>query len=342
MAISRLCFGECGDRTRLTDRLAFFLVVMCAGACAGPCRGHGRSGMNDGMGDNFVCHTVRVVSYPGVMVAGFVLFVFLEQAGVPLTLSSYLPVAAAAGLITLHEIVLPHRDDWKPARAEIANDATFLVAVQILLPYILSLAAVLWLADAARATGWAVTTLWPNDLPMLAQALLMLVGADFLRYWMHRAFHRFAPLWRLHAVHHSPHRLYWLNVGRFHPIEKAIQYLADALPFIVLGVSEPVLAVYFVFFAINGFFQHSNCSVRLGPLNYIVSGPELHRWHHSELAEEADTNFGNNLIVWDVLFGTRFLPAGREVGPLGLQNRAYPLSFLAQMKSPFVNSPKAD
>ncbi len=294
------------------------------------------------MGDTIVSQTVRVVSYPGVMIVGFVLFVLLERTVLPLTPSVYVAVAVAAGLITLHEIMLPHRDDWKPGRGEIANDATFLVAVQIALPYVLSLAAVLWLADAAKADGGAITALWPHDLPVVVQALLMLLAADFVRYWMHRAFHRFAPLWRLHAVHHSPHRLYWLNVGRFHPAEKAIQYLADALPFILLGVSAPVLAVYFVFFAINGFFQHSNCSVRLGPLNYIVSGPQLHRWHHSQITAESDTNFGNNLIIWDLIFGTRFLPAGREVGPLGLHNRAYPLGFLAQLSSPFVADPGAD
>ncbi|NNE85077.1 MAG: sterol desaturase family protein [Alphaproteobacteria bacterium] len=293
------------------------------------------------MGDTFVSQAVRVVSYPGIMVGGLVLLVLLERAGVPLTLSSYLPVAAAAGLITLHEIALPHRAAWKPGRTEIANDATFLVAVQILVPFLLSLIAALWLANRAQSSGWTLTTLWPRDLPVVIQALLMLLGADFLRYWMHRAFHRFTPLWRLHAVHHSPHRLYWLNVGRFHPLEKAIQFLADALPFILLGVSEPVLAVYFVFFAINGFFQHSNCSVRLGPLNYVVSGPELHRWHHSQLPTESDTNFGNNLIVWDLIFGTRFLPADRKVETLGLQNRGYPQQFLAQMKSPFSVDPGA-
>ena len=101
-------------------------------------------------------------------------------------------------------------------------------------------------------------------------------------------------------------------------------------------MSIEVLAAYFVFYAVNGFFQHSNCDVRLGPLNYIVSGPELHRWHHSEFAEESDTNFGNNLIIWDLLFGSRFLPANREVGRLGLVNRDYPSGFLAQMKSPFL------
>ena len=307
-----------------------------------PCGDHGRSGMNKMMGDNFVSRSVRMTSYPGVLALGFVLLVLLEQAGLSLTLSSYVSVAVAAGLVTLHEIMLPHRVEWQPNSAEIANDAAFLVAVQMALPYVLSLAAVLWLAGAAQTKGWAISAIWPSDLPVFVQAVLMLLAADFLRYWMHRAFHRFAPLWRLHAVHHSPHRLYWLNVGRFHPIEKAIQYVADALPFVVLGVAEPVLAIYFVFFAINGFFQHSNCSVRLGPLNYIVAGPELHRWHHSQQTAESDTNFGNNLIVWDLLFGTRFLPADREVGPLGLQNGAYPMSFWAQLASPFANNPGAD
>ena len=121
-------------------------------------------------------------------------------------------------------------------------------------------------------------TCLPERLHPVSQRFLehWLSGAmstpDFLRWLTHLLMHKVPVFWVFHAVHHSPHRLYWLNVGRFHPVEKAIQYVADALPFIVLGVAEPVLAVYFVFFAINGFFQHSNCSVRLGPLNYIVSG----------------------------------------------------------------------
>ena len=112
----------------------------------------------------------------------------------------------------------------------------------------------------------------------------MLLIADFGRYWLHRAFHKFGLMWRFHAVHHSPRRLYWLNVGRFHPIEKAVQYVFDALPFTLVGVSGDVLAGYFTFYAVNGFYQHSNCLVWLGRLNYVISGPELHRWHHSMLA----------------------------------------------------------
>lgn len=150
--------------------------------------------------------------------------------------------------------------------------------------------------------------------------------------------HRWGFLWRFHSVHHSPHKLYWINVGRFHPIEETLQFLLDALPFILVGVSEEVLSLYFVFYSINGFFQHCNIELKLGYLNYIISGPELHRWHHSMVLKESNKNYGNNLIVWDLLFGTWYLPEAKEVSELGLQNRNYPLDFLNQLKSPFNQS----
>lgn len=279
---------------------------------------------------------LQVLSYPGVMVLGFSLYAGLRTTGLPLMGCTYLVVAVSAGLITLHEFTLPYRREWRPIRSEVASDAAFMVAVQIMLPYFLSLFVVLTISDATQSRGWTIADIWPHDLPIAIQVGLMLLASDFPRYWIHRAFHGFAPMWRFHAVHHSPQRLYWLNVGRFHPIDKAVQYAVDSLPFILLGVSESVLALYFIFYAINGFFQHSNCAVRLGPLNYLISGPELHRWHHSKLPSQSDTNFGNNLIVWDLLFGTRFLPRDESVGPLGLQNRNYPMGFLSQLASPFV------
>ncbi len=278
-----------------------------------------------------------LASYPATMALGFVLYAVLIAAGWSVILASYISLLMGAALITLHEIKLPYREEWKPNVEEISADTLFMITVQVALPYLISISVVILLSDMLRSNGVAMENFWPNDLPVAVQAGLMLLAADFPRYWLHRAFHKFTPMWRFHAVHHSPHRLYWLNVGRFHPIEKAIQYAVDALPFALLGVSSEVLAAYFVFYGINGFFQHSNCRVHLGPLNYIVSGPELHRWHHSELASESDTNFGNNLIIWDVLFGTRFLPKDREVGSLGLLNRKYPMGFLAQMKTPFIS-----
>ncbi len=137
-------------------------------------------------------------------------------------------------------------------------------------------------------------------------------------------------------MHHAPHKLYWLNVGRFHPIDKGLQFLFDVLPFILLGVGEEVLGLYLVCYALNGFFQHSNIEVRLGVLNYVISGPESHRWHHSRFKEESNHNYGNNLIIWDWLFGTWYLPEDKHVDELGLVNRRYPTSFLKQMMTPFI------
>ncbi len=250
--------------------------------------------------------------------------------------AAYLPVMLGAVAVNLLERKFPHQPQWQPDRYDWGNDLIFMLLVQVLLPRFLSFFIAVTLLAALQQYGMVFEGFWPHQWPIAAQAMLMLLAADLLRYWLHRAAHEWPPLWRLHAVHHSPKKLYWLNVGRFHPLDKSLQYLLDALPFILLGVSEQVLALYFVFYAINGFFQHCNIELRLGILNYLISGPELHRWHHSKIIAESNNNYGNNLIIWDIIFGTRFLPDGRQVEALGLINRSYPASFWTQMKTPFI------
>ena len=287
-------------------------------------------------GSSQVARAVELGSYPTIVLTTFAGFWALTASGVHVTPASYGAGVLAAALVTVHEIKWPHRQQWRPQGREIRADMAFMVVVQMTLPYLLSIGVTIGIADRLKAEGFTVDGLWPHQLPVVVQSILMLLLADLARYWLHRAFHRFGLMWRYHAVHHSPHRLYWLNVARFHPFEKAVQFSFDALPFVLVGVSSEVLAAYFVFYAVNGFFQHSNCAVRLGFLNYVISGPELHRWHHSEFPEESNTNFGNNLIVWDWIFGTRFLPVERQVGNLGLINREYPSGFWQQMGTPFV------
>ena len=41
------------------------------------------------------------------------------------------------------------------------------------------------------------------------------------------------------------------------------------------------------------------------------------------------------MIVWDLLFGTWFLPKDREVAELGLKEADYPRSFLRLLAAPF-------
>lgn len=281
----------------------------------------------------------RPIAYPVVMAATTALFFWLRRHDAPAQFAAYLPVILGASAILLLELATPYRRAWLPGRRVIAQDALYLLVVQVALPAALTLAVVA--AAAGLFEGSIAAGLWPRHWPVAAQAALMIVAADFLRYWLHRAAHRWNALWRLHAVHHAPEALYFLNVGRFHPLEKSIQFLFDAAPFILIGVRPEVISAYYVFYSVNGFFQHSNADVRLGPLNWLIAGPELHRWHHSRIVRESNSNYGNNLIVWDALLGTRFLPP-RQVGELGLRNRAYPKDFVGQTLAPITVDPNRE
>ena len=275
---------------------------------------------------------VEVASYPFLMILGCGLYFFLVWAEVNAVISAGISVSISLGLITLHEMWLPYRPEWKPTFVDVRGDITFMFTVKILLPLVL-LASV---STAIRDSSLVFSNPWPHDLPIAVQVVMMLLAVEFLHYWYHRASHELIFIWRFHAVHHSPHRLYSLRAVRFHPFDETMKHIIDVLPFAVMAVAPEVMYGHFIVVAITGFFQHSNCRVRLGPLNYVVNGPELHRWHHSEFVEESDHNYGNALIIWDVIFKTRFLRKGRDVGPIGLVNRNYPMGYLRQMVTPFI------
>ena len=284
--------------------------------------------------------TIAWACYPAIMVLVLVLHTVLTSNNLSITIATLVPVLLGAVFISLLEHYFPNRKAWRANSYHILNDVVFMLVVQNLLPKLLGFLLTISLLEFIQSNSLSITEnwrhYWPHDWPIFSQVIAMMVIAEFFRYWIHRLAHNWTPLWQLHAVHHSPHNLYWINVGRFHPLEKSLQYVFDALPFILLGVSPAVLAMYFVFYAVNGFFQHCNIVMRLGLLNYLISGPELHRWHHSVKIEESNNNYGNNLIVWDLIFGTWYLPKSRQVDKLGLVNRNYPSSFLAQMKAPFI------
>ena len=264
--------------------------------------------------------------------AALSIFLLLQQFWDIRLAATAVAVLAAAWICYL-EWLNPYRASWQPDRSQVKTDLVYMALVQNLLPLSLGYLAAVYIGAGAKA--FSLQPLWPQQWPLWTQVTLMLLGSEFFRYWLHRVSHHWAPLWALHAVHHSSRKLNWINVGRFHPVEKSLQFLLDTLPFLVLGVSQEVISAYFVLYATNGFFQHANINLRLGWLNWIVSGPELHRWHHSRRPGESDSNFGNNLIVWDWVFATRYLPANRVVDELGLINRNYPGAFTGQMIAPF-------
>lgn len=276
-----------------------------------------------------------IVVYPITLMVGVGLFFYLKALSFDILIATYAPVAFGAASITFFELFIPHQKKWIPGKSDVWNDTLFLVTVQMILPKVLTFLVAIGLLRLMGHYGLQAESLWPHHWNIGLQTILMVLIADFFRYWLHKFSHENATLWKLHAVHHSPKKLYWLNVGRFHPIEKALQFLFDAMPFILVGISEEVLALYFIFYGINGFFQHCNIELRMGVLNYVISGPQLHRWHHSRKIQESNTNYGNNIIIWDLVFGTYFFPKDRLVNELGLVNTSYPLDYSSQLATPF-------
>jgi sterol desaturase/sphingolipid hydroxylase (fatty acid hydroxylase superfamily) len=68
----------------------------------------------------------------------------------------------------------------------------------------------------------------------------------------------------------------------------------------------------------------------------VFVSPAYHHWHHSCEPEAVDTNFAGALVVWDWLFGTMSLPAGRRPGAYGVAGGGVPGGFLGLLAYPFV------
>jgi sterol desaturase/sphingolipid hydroxylase (fatty acid hydroxylase superfamily) len=281
-----------------------------------------------------VRRTAAWLVYPLAMASAYGLFAALRAAGMSLAVSTYLPILMTAALVTALERVMPYRRDWQPPVSDVATDMGFMITVQLAWPPLVSLLFMLAIVEPARALGLPIQSWWPHTLPIWAQAVLMVLTVDLFRYWLHRFAHENDTLWRLHSVHHSVEQLYWLNTARFHPVEKALQMLLDSTPFLLMGVDPQVLSLYYLSYATNGFFQHCNIDLRYGVLNYVVGSAETHRWHHSRVPREANANYGNTVIIWDLLFGTWFLPRDRQVADLGLSQRL-PSSFWRLLAAPF-------
>jgi ornithine lipid hydroxylase len=271
--------------------------------------------------------------YPITLALAISGFAVLLDMGAPVAAAAYLPVVLVGVTILVLERFYPERLLWRPRAADVRADAAFLVLIQVALPRLLALLAVLliskWTHDAESSS------LWPNTWPLAVQIVLMVLIVDFFRYWLHRACHHFPRLWRLHEVHHSPELLYVLNVGRFHPLEKMLHFTVDSVPFLLMGVAPEVLGGYFLLYSVNGFFQHSNLKLRYGVLNYIVGSAETHRWHHARDPKTASCNFSNTTIFWDLIFGTWYLPPHKVVEDIGVIDKDYPRGFLQQMRAPF-------
>ena len=172
------------------------------------------------------------------------------------------------------------------------------------------------------------------ELPLWAQAITFVVVSDFLLYWNHRAFHGPA-LWKYHAVHHSSEELDWISAARFHPINLFLGSVAVDVALLLAGISPNVMLWVGPFTTATSALVHANLNWTFGPFKYVLASPVFHRWHHTAPDRGGSKNFAGTLPIWDLLFGTWYMPANELPDAYGVDEEAFPQSFGAQMLYPF-------
>lgn len=181
-------------------------------------------------------------------------------------------------------------------------------------------------------------------LPLWAKLLLGLIVSDFGSYWGHRWSHSNPVLWRFHAVHHDPTSVDWLVNSRAHPIDMVFTRLCGLAPLYALGLADPgidrtamVPILVTLFGTVWTFFIHANVRWRFGPLEWLISTPAFHHWHHTN-DEYRDHNFAAMLPLIDRAFGTAHLP--KHWPPCyGIDEPVAP-TMRDQLLTPFGPTPK--
>ncbi|MBI1339898.1 hypothetical protein GC169_06770 [bacterium] len=157
-------------------------------------------------------------------------------------------------------------------------------------------------------------------------ALMMAMANDFATYVTHRLTHENKALWPFHRVHHSAEVLTPLTLYRKHPVYSFISSLIQPLiagP--VIGVIAVVFdqhgvwtimgvnAVYMMFNFVGANLRHSHIWIEFGPvLSRVFISPAMHQIHHSIDPKHYDRNYGEVFALWDWMFGTIYIPNGRE------------------------------
>jgi sterol desaturase/sphingolipid hydroxylase (fatty acid hydroxylase superfamily) len=287
---------------------------------------------------------LRYGLYPAL--AGFTLaYVAFELCGPPGRLGSHYGyyLALLVGAMVVIEWLHPMRPEWRMTRA------TFLRRD---LPYLAI--GTLTIGAAGATATWALREMGITrpelhaSLPLVPSVMLILVLPEFIWYWVHRLSHEARGafgrwLWSVHVPHHLPQQLYVMMHVVAHPLNTLVVRLILTAPAFFLGFSAESIFVASAIIALQGVVSHFNVDMRVGWLNYILVGNELHRYHHSADLGEAK-NFGNIVPLWDLVFGTFVYRPGAAPARLGVTDSdAYPPEHrVARVLALPFSDPRAD
>jgi sterol desaturase/sphingolipid hydroxylase (fatty acid hydroxylase superfamily) len=171
--------------------------------------------------------------------------------------------------------------------------------------------------------GWLTLPRVPG-VPTWCFVVVGLLAIDLSDWLVHFVNHRFNPLWRFHAVHHSQEELSVLTTFRAHPLVH-LSFVVTAVPGFVLAANAATPATLLTIYACLGTLPHTNVPWTYGRLGRIFISPAYHRAHHRDDGR-LDVNLGVVFPFWDALTGRAIFPAsGSRVIATGLGGRPIPV-----------------
>lgn len=154
--------------------------------------------------------------------------------------------------------------------------------------------------------GW----LWSNyriidNIEMNAFTfLLLLLGIDFIFYWVHRWGHSINIMWAAHSPHHSAEEMNFFVALRASVTQRLFSFFFF-WPFTIIGFKPADIYMMTALHLFISFLHHTEFIPKLWTwIEYIFTTPSHHRVHHGINFKYLDKNFGEFLIIWDRLFGT--------------------------------------
>jgi len=217
--------------------------------------------------------------------------------------------AGVFGMIALWEMASPCRELLVAKRSRWFSNLGLVVLDNLVLRIVFPVAATgfaLWV----ESRGWGLLNWLPRNgivLPFWIELTLTVVVLDLVIYGQHVLFHASDFFWRFHQVHHADLDYDVTTGTRFHPIEILFSMAIKCLAILLLGPSVIGVIVFEVILNATAMFNHANVSLPRSVdkvLRWLLVTPDMHRVHHSIIADEHNSNFGFNLPWWDRLFHT--------------------------------------
>ena len=227
-------------------------------------------------------------SHRSIILVGGIAFFWLLEGAVPLFNFKY--------------------NKWKHAWPNLFFTATTVI-VNFVLAFLL-----LKTADWVQATGFGLIN-WLPEMPLWLYVLLGVLFLDFFgAYLAHLVEHKVRPLWMVHLVHHSDHKVDTTTANRHHPIESVIRFTFTLLGVFLVGTPIGIIMLYQSMSLVFTQLTHANIKMpkKLDKvLSYVIVSPDMHKVHHHNLLPYTDSNYGNIFSIWDRLLGT-YMELDRE------------------------------